>query len=155
MAEIDLKEIIKDRAWDVARESDLKTGHARTTFQRLAVQTLERVEAQLSERTAAEIQKGTAAEKERIGGILKSAEAKDRMNMALELAIESDMDVEKARKILAATPKANPDLLGQLMRDRSPGISSDDGAPDEFGEVDEEENLAQSIINACNTGESQ
>lgn len=53
--------------------------------------------------------KGTAlgmnAERERIRGILAHEEAKTRPQLALSLAIESDMSVEQAAKLLAKAPK--------------------------------------------------
>ena len=48
---------------------------------------------------------GVNAERERIRGILAHADAKDRPQLALSLALESDMSVEQAAKLLAKAPK--------------------------------------------------
>jgi signal peptide peptidase SppA len=59
---------------------------------------------------------GTAAERERVKGILAHAEAKDRIGLAMSLAIETDMPVDQAAKVLAAAPKqAGSGTLAEMM----------------------------------------
>jgi hypothetical protein len=48
---------------------------------------------------------GVNAERERVRGILAHADAKDRPQLALSLALESDMNVEQAAKVLAKAAK--------------------------------------------------
>lgn len=55
------------------------------------------------------------AERERFQGILKHAEAADRGTLALSLALDSDMSVEQAGKILAAASKQQGNALSSLM----------------------------------------
>ena len=48
---------------------------------------------------------GVKAERERIRGILAHAEAKDRPQLALSLALESEMTVDQSAKVLAKAAK--------------------------------------------------
>ena len=59
----------------------------------------------VKEGTAAGNTAGVQAERERIRGILAHAEAKDRPQLALSLALESEMTVEQAAKVLTKAAK--------------------------------------------------
>lgn len=90
--------------------------------------------------------------KARLKAVLDLPEASTRRETAERLALESDMTAEQIQSVLASMPAeaTGPSVLSQLMKTRSPGISSDDGAPDietedEDGEAD---TLANSILNA-------
>lgn len=73
---------------------------------------------------------GVKAEHERIRGILAHAEAKDRPQLAMSIAFESDMDMEKAAKLLAAAPKQTAgSALATLMANvRNPKVGADTDA---------------------------
>src|SRR5882672_5186150 len=59
---------------------------------------------------------GTKAERDRVRGIMTHAEAKERQELALSIATETDMGVEQAAKLLAAAPKqASKGALAALM----------------------------------------
>lgn len=59
---------------------------------------------------------GIKAERERVQGILTHAEAKDRPQLAMSVAFETEMTVEQAAKLLAAAPKqAAGSALASLM----------------------------------------
>jgi ClpP class serine protease len=49
---------------------------------------------------------GVKAERERIGGILGCEEAKERTTLAAHLALETNTDIDAAKKLLAASPKS-------------------------------------------------
>lgn len=70
------------------------------------------------------------AERARVQGILNHAEAKERMDLALSVASETDMTVEQAAKLLAAAPKqAGGGMLAQLMAGvKNPAVGADGGA---------------------------
>jgi hypothetical protein len=70
----------------------------------------------VKEGTAAGNTAGVQAERERIRGILAHAEAKDRPQLALTLALESEMTIEQAAKVLAkAAKEASGGGLASLM----------------------------------------
>ena len=48
---------------------------------------------------------GIKTERERIGAILAAEESKGRAKLALHLALQTDDDADKAKKMLAAAPK--------------------------------------------------
>ena len=58
---------------------------------------------------------GVKAERERIGAILGAAEAKDRGQLALHLALQTDTDAEAAKKLLAAAPKDSGGTFASAM----------------------------------------
>ena len=59
---------------------------------------------------------GTKTERDRVRGIMTHAEAKERQELALSIATETDMGVEQAAKLLAAAPKqASKGALAALM----------------------------------------
>jgi ClpP class serine protease len=70
---------------------------------------------------------GIKAEHERIQGILMHAEAKDRPQLALSVALETEMTVEQAAKLLAASPKqAAGSALASLMTGvKNPKVGTD------------------------------
>lgn len=70
---------------------------------------------------------GIKAEHDRIRGILSHAEAKDRPLLAMSVAFETDMDVERAAKLLAAAPKqAAGSALATLMASvKNPKVGAD------------------------------
>lgn len=70
---------------------------------------------------------GIKAERERVGAILGAAEANGRAKLALHLALQSDDDVEKAKKTLAASPKETGGQgFGELMSKlNNPAVGTD------------------------------
>lgn len=59
---------------------------------------------------------GAKAERERVRGIVAHAEAKDRPELAMSVATETDLTVEQAGKLLASAPKqATGGALAALM----------------------------------------
>jgi ClpP class serine protease len=66
--------------------------------------------------TAAGRAEGIKAERERVQSILTHAEAKDRPQLAMSVAFETEMTAEQAAKLLAAAPKqAAGSALASLM----------------------------------------
>jgi hypothetical protein len=120
-------------------------GRAVNTWSTMAQELLEELQPAIEEqaRTAAD-----QAAKTRLRAVLELPEAKGREDLAKNLALDTDSTVQQIQAILASTPKQTHDPLAAAMRGRSPGISSDDGSPDEFTEADEEERAAQAILNA-------
>lgn len=60
--------------------------------------------------------KGAKTERERVRAIMSHAEAKDRQELAMSVATETDMTAEQAGKLLAAAPKqASSGQLAALM----------------------------------------
>lgn len=150
MRDTDLKERIRDAARAVAKSNDLTPGHGTNRFVSMTVETFERATPAITEKIEAEVKAGIEAELTRMSEILKSPEAKSRMDMALELAFESGMEADKAIKLMASSPKpiTGPSALSQAMRGNSPGISSDDGSLECGSDQDEEQRAAQTILNA-------
>ena len=142
-----MKEKIQNIARTVAADHKL-TGHGANTFVRMTGEVFGKVESLITEQIAAGIAKGVKAERERLATVLDSPEAQGREKTARKLALSSDMTIAQIAEVLAATPMQNHDPLAKLMAGRSPGISSDDGAPDEFAEVDEDEQAAKFILNS-------
>jgi hypothetical protein len=73
---------------------------------------------------------GVTAERERIRGILAHEEAKTRPQLALSLALESDMSVEQAAKLLAKAPKepSTGNAFAALMNKvPNPKVGADNG----------------------------
>lgn len=73
---------------------------------------------------------GVTAERARIRGILAHAESKDRPQLALSLALESDMDVEQAAKVLAKAAKESPNgnaFAALMARVPNPKVIPDAG----------------------------
>ena len=70
---------------------------------------------------------GVKAERERVQGILTHAEAKDRPQLAMSVAFETEMTVEQAAKLLAAAPKqAAGSALASLMASvKNPKVGAD------------------------------
>ncbi|HSH27167.1 MAG TPA: S49 family peptidase [Wenzhouxiangella sp.] len=91
----------------------------------------------------------TQAERDRISAILSCDEAANRPKMAHHLALKTATSAEDAKGLLAAAAEeqpANHDPLASAMQGQSPGVSSDDGAPEI--EASDEEAAALSILNA-------
>ncbi len=90
------------------------------------------------------------AAKTRLKDIMALPEAAERRDLAQQLAIDTDSSVEQIKSILATSPvaKAYHDPLATLMKGRSPGISSDDGSPEEGDDRDDTEAAAKFIMNA-------
>lgn len=135
------------------RDRAISTWHAMASDLLNAVQPAIEEQAKTEAQLQPEVEKRIRAEadqaaKARIRDVLALPEAKGREDLAKNLALDTDSSVEQIKTILASTPKQTNDPLATLMQGRSPGISSDDGAPDEFAEVDEEEQAAQFILNA-------
>ncbi len=61
-------------------------------------------------------------ERLRCAGILESAEASGRMNLALELAFRSSADVQTARALLAASPRE--DQFGAALLREGNGLGN-------------------------------
>lgn len=81
----------------------------------------------VTEGTATGRAEGVKAEHDRIGGILTRAEAKDRPQLALSVALETEMTVEQAAKLLATAPKqAQGSALASLMAGiKNPKVGAD------------------------------
>ncbi len=67
----------------------------------------------------------------RIAGILRSEEAKGRIDLAMSLALDSTMSEEEARKVLGSTPKSTPRgrLSAEMAAVPQPAVSPSGGAP--------------------------
>lgn len=85
---------------------------------------------------------GAQAERARVKAILTHDEAKDRGAVAQSLALETDMSVEQAAKVLAATPKASP---GNALASVMAGISNPKVGADTPGNTDDEDAVARRI----------
>ena len=142
-----MKEKIQNFARTVATDHKL-TGHGANTFARMVEEVFVKVESLITDQIAAGIAKGIKAERERLATVLDSPEAQGREQTARKLALQSDMTVEQIAQVLAATPMAHRDPLGELMAGRSPGISSDDGEHEPGSDQDETEAATQYILNA-------
>jgi len=70
---------------------------------------------------------GAAAERARIGAILSSEAAAGRLDQALAVAIETDLNAEQAAKVLSAAPKASAAI---------PSIAARAAAEAEIGDAD-------------------
>jgi hypothetical protein len=72
---------------------------------------------------------GAKAERERVKGVLAHAESKERMGLAMSVALETDMTVDQAAKLLAAAPKqAGSGALAALMAEvKNPKVGASDG----------------------------
>ncbi|HZF19500.1 MAG TPA: S49 family peptidase [Burkholderiales bacterium] len=70
---------------------------------------------------------GIKAERDRVRAIMIHAEAKDRQELALSIATETDMSAEQAAKLLAAAPKqASGSALAALMaKEKNPAVGVD------------------------------
>jgi capsid assembly protease len=95
----------------------------------IAARGAERAELEAQHATAV-----TAARAEalaRVRGILTHAEAADRVAQAMVLAVDTDMSIEAAAKVLAASPKIaalEPRLVPSVAARSAPPIGSDPGA---------------------------
>ena len=81
---------------------------------------------------------GATTERARVLGIIRHAEATGREALAGELADMPDMTVEKAAKLLAATPKGEPKAGSEFeaaMRKTNPEIEADASAGGEDAEI--------------------
>lgn len=85
-----------------------------------------RTEATVAAMTAGRTE-GIKAERERVQGILTHAEAKDRPQLAMSVAFETEMTVEQAAKLLASAPKqAAGSALASLMAGvKNPKVGAD------------------------------
>ena len=85
-----------------------------------------RMEASAAAATAGRAE-GVKAERARIQAILAHAESKDRAQLAMSVAFETEMDVEQAAKLLAAAPKqASGSALASLMAGiKNPKVGTD------------------------------
>jgi signal peptide peptidase SppA len=75
------------------------------------------------------------ADRQRIAAILNCEEAQGRETLARTLALETDQDVETARRILKAAPTAQAPPKGnaleaEMARLKNPTVGLGDGAPD-------------------------
>lgn len=95
--------------------------------------TKEQINQARDEGKAEGVQEGVAADRARIQQILGSEEAKARSNLAHHLALETDMDADKAIALLGKTAKETgaDSPLRAAMEGRSPGIESPDPNDDE------------------------
>lgn len=102
-----------------ANEADPKQTEAKHTDAQL--------DAVRTEATAAGVAEGVKAERERVQGILTHAEAKDRPQLAMSVAFETEMTVEQAARLLAAAPKqAAGSALASLMASvNNPKVGTD------------------------------
>lgn len=135
-----------DAAVRIAGKHGLRD-RAKTTWHSMADELLEEVQPAIEEQAKTE---ADAAAKTRLRDVLALPEASERRDLAARLALDTDSTVEQIKEMLEATPKtrAHSDPLATLMAGRSPGVSSDDGSPGDFEEVDEHEAAAQAILNA-------
>lgn len=119
---------------------------ARSIWYSMCNELLEELQPAIEDQAQAE---AATAAKARLKAVLELPEAGTRRETAERLALESDMTAEQIQAVLASMPKqAGPSALSQLMKSRSPGISSDDGAAEFEAEPDDAESLAQEILNA-------
>ena len=93
----------------------------------------------IKEGTAIGIKEGMSLQLKRVSGILTSEEAKGRGPAALAMALESEMDMEAARKVLAALPVANS-FAAEMDKLTNPKVGV------QGGEVDEEKALIDGVL---------
>lgn len=99
---------------------------------------------------------GVAAERARISGILGHAEAADRSELATHLAMNTDMSVEAAAGILAASPKSSATTaaapavgIDALMSKDTPNVGADTPNAEAAGEGKDQLNTLLSDYRAA------
>jgi len=79
----------------------------------------------------AEASAGRMDERERIRAILGSEEAKGRESLARTIALETDMELEAARKLLAAAqPESKNSFAEAMARVKNPEVGADAENPE-------------------------
>lgn len=88
---------------------------------------------------------GMQTERERIKGITGHAEAKGRSALAEHLAFSTDMSVEDAAKILAASPKSEGGLAAAMNGKGTSGVVPDGSGGDEAQAAEAEAKIAADL----------
>lgn len=145
-----LRQSIDDAAFSVAQRNNLSAGHGTNSFKRMAVEVVERIQPDVDAAIEQRVSERLDAERSRITEILDSDAARGREDFARRLALSTDVPPDKARELLAASPKAQRQgrtPLDIAMEGQEHSVGADDGA-DGLGGSDEVDQLANRILSA-------
>lgn len=147
----DLRQQIDDASFDIAQRNGLTAGHGTRKFKCMAREVIERIQPDVDASIDQRVSERLDAERSRITEILDSDEARGRDDFARRLALSTDVRPDKARELLAASPKAQRQgrtPLDIAMQGQETSAGADDGSGDLTSADSQVDVLANQILHA-------